>query len=583
MNSSRHLQRTGNAGTKAEHGETRRWERSLRWILIAAMFAAGIWWILHTPYDPAGIWRAIPADVLYFSRHERPAERLPELAANPLTMTLLRSAGVSPSMLRDLDEDPDVGRWILPLFADDVVLAYVPDLGYSREPAWVFASWIGNRARRLRWTLALRGIPGIRPVEIPGRLTFWHLEDDAMGNGQHLTLALKDGYLLGCISTHATGVEVLMATWNRESGHPSLRDRPWRNEVASLVDPEVQDWGAYVLRRPSAPEPTPEVLVPVLQYLEASRAGGRVDANFAAPAISPGLGLPPEALQTLHSLLGDTPVFSMFASADLLSLGVRQPHTPRWAFLLAQALSEDPAQVDATAAGPERGFGSAAEQVDYTVFLGVLDERYAGSISDAGTLNRLVPGGVTIPAILAGIYVGDSAQSNKVLMDLLDGFNRTYGLGLIPRLVPGERVTIIEDTSAGDSFYQRLRLQEQIGVVEHGGWLLFSVQAGMLEKLLHEENRRVDVPSDNRWLPSADTTAAASSWSDLVAFTPMANQTLATVSLMLLALNPFDTMETRQYLLDARAWLESLRTMEEARLWLDGAAPRFTVRFELGQ
>ncbi len=571
-------------GVESERGGTRRWERPARWILIGAMIAAAIWWICYTPRDAEEIWRAIPADVMYFSRHEQPAGRLPALAANPLTMTLLRSAGVSPLMLHEMSENPDVGRWILPLFDDEVVLAYVPELGFSREPAWVFSSWIGTRARRLRWTLALRGIPGIRAVEQPGRATFWQLDDDSMGNGQHLSLVLKDGYLLGCISSDATGVEVLMATWNRESGYPSLQNRPWRSDVESVAGSEVQDWGAYVLRPPAAAGKMPALLVPALHQLEVSRAEGRVEANFAAPAISHGLGLPPEALETLHSFLGDTPVFAAFASAEFLSLWVRQPQTPRWALVLAQALSKRPDHGGGRFPGQEHRFGDDAGQVDYAVFLGVLEERYAGTIRGADALTRWVPGGVTVPAIIAGVYVGGDGQSRRVLMDLLDGLNRTYSRGFIPRLAPDESVTVLEDTSSGDSFYQRLPLQEQVGVVEHAGWLLFSSRAGTLEKLLQEANRSHESPPVNRWLPRPDMAAApAFGWTDLTAFTPLANQTLATISLMLLAADPFESMAVRQNLLDARAWLESLRIMEEARLWLDGDAPRLTVRFELGK
>ncbi len=567
------------ACVSSERRGYRRWERPARWILIGAMIATGIWWILHAPYDPDAVWRAIPVDAVFFSRHDQAADRLPELSRNPLIMTLLLSTGIAPSALHSLNDDPDTERWVRELFGRDVVLAYVPNLGGSNEPAWVFASWIGNRVQHLRWTLSIRGIPGIRAVDLPGRETFWLLDDDPVESGKHLSLALADGYLLGCISDFSMGVKIPMATWNRERGYASLRESAWREDAETLAGSGMPDWGAYRLRHRERPGERQGAMVVALQQLESSYAKGRVTGSFAAP-VAPGTDLlSASALEGLQDILGDAPVLSTFVSPTLFTFLTEQSYTLHWAAVLAEALGTvaDGVVTNATAPGREPG------KSEYPFFVSVLDQRYAGSISSGRERGWAGMAGVRVPAIVAGMHVGHAERADTLLMDILDRLNREYRLGLIPRRAPLETVTVIEDSRSGNSLYQRLRLQERVGVVYQSGWLLVAGQSAVLERLLESANRHNEPPAEYRWIPPSEAdTAPVYLWTDLTAFAPLVNDALAALSLMLWVQDPHHSHAIRQTLANTRAWIESVRVMEQGRIWLDGVDPNFNLRFELG-
>lgn len=546
-------------------------ERGLRWLLIGVMTVAGIVWVLHAPYDPDAVWRAIPAEAVFFSRHRQAAARLPELSRNPLIETLLRSAGIRPSALEALREDSGTERWVRDLFGQDVVLAYVPDLGGSREPAWVFASWVGNRAQRLRWTISIRGMRGIQPVELPGRETFWKLEGQSVEAGQYVSLALVDGYLLGCISRFPAGVKIPVATWNREQGYPSLQTDPWRKDMEAKVSPEPPDWAAFKGFHPDRRAETSMTLAVALRRLDASYAKGQLVAGVATPGMD-GAGMP--ALDGLRDILGEAPTLMMFVSPSWFKQ-LPASHTPWW----VTASTRELAAIDAAVGMP----AAASNPAGRPLFISVLAPRYAGSYRPPDGYGWAGGAGLSVPSVIAGLHVGDAERADAVLMEILDRLNREFRLGLIPRRDPMERVTVIEDSRSGLSLYQRLALRERVGVAYRDGWLLFAGQAMGLEQLLESANRRREPYPAYAWLPPAGAEAAPLyGWTDLTVFAPMADDALSATMWMLWATAPRRSHALRDRLAAVRGWIERVRAMRQCRIWIDRTEPDLRIQFVLG-
>ncbi len=559
----------------------RRLEHIVRRALTGAMIVAGIVWILYTPYDPDAVWRALPADAQYFSRHKNAAARFVAFVHNPLTVTVLRSAGIDPADLRAHKDDPVTERWVRRLFGKDLVLAYVPDPAGGGGPAWVFASWIGNRSQRLRWSLSLWGIPGLSAVSEHGGTKIWRMEDADLEEGLNVFFALADGLLLGAIARDPVAVRMLLATWNKQPGYHSLSETARRRNAENMAGEKAQDWGAYTLRRPAGPEDVPLAFFPVLYSLEPLSVAGKLAGNFIVSEDKHAGGLPP--LEGIKVLLGEAPVFWAFASPVLLSFLSRQPEAPRWVTVLERALFEP----------VEQGtpFGGAADSGDkgiatagYPLFVSVLDESYAGYISGGGRRGLAWLRGLRVPAVMAGLYVADETTADAVLMNILDELNREYRLGLIPRRVPRENLTVIENTRSGNSFYDRLQMQERVGVIYRDGWLLFAGQAGVFDQLTSDRNGLAGESVSRAWLPdkTKDSTAAYC-WADLNAFGAQTKNALAAVALMLLIGDPHGSFEMRQNLAEIKAWIEGLRAFEYGRVWIAGMDTPFYLLFNLSR
>jgi len=110
----------------------------LFWLILAAFAATGIWWTLTIPRDVSRLYRAIPANASFVSVHSRTADRWKDLSGNPLILSLLSSVGVKQDALAKQLEDPNTLQWLKRLASDEVVVAYVPSLGHSGAPAWVW-------------------------------------------------------------------------------------------------------------------------------------------------------------------------------------------------------------------------------------------------------------------------------------------------------------------------------------------------------------------------------------------------------------------------------------------------------------
>ncbi len=542
------------------------------------MLAAGIAWVLYTPYNNDAVWRAIPENVAYFSRHEHAAERVAAYALNPLTMTIFRSIGMEPEVVRTAIEDPSTRLVIQRLLGRDIVLAYTPGSEPHAQPAWVFASWIGHRAKLLRWKLAWRTLPGMHTIRLPGQLPFWRLESAPISDGIYLSLGLTDGLLLGCLSTDPAAVRILVATWDQQPGYPSMQPTAWRKTAERLAAKQAPDWGAYALAESTGPDDVPTSLFPALYQLEPDFATGAIGGSFHISAATRADGIPP--LDGLDTILGDAPVLWTLISPALSTSLTRQPNTPRWAVTLARALRPAPADHDTAPSADLTDITS----VHYPLFFAVLNERFAGSIR--GGIHRLAAASISgfkIPAVIAGLYVGTESRADEVFMSLLDQFNREYRLGLIPRRAPGSNITVIEDTRSDTTFYDRLLLQERVGSVYHQGWLLIAGQSSILSRLISESHAGPETGTVRRWMPTPERDASLLyGWADLAAFGTLANDALAAVALMLLLRDTEGSLETRRELAQAQAWIKGLSALEQGAVWLDLHDTRFDLRFDLG-
>jgi hypothetical protein len=207
-----------------------------RWsVAVAALVAIGaaLAWLLHVPYRPERVARAVPAASWIVSRHEAPGPRLQTLAANPLVAAAL-DAALGPGQAEALAlRGPD--PMLRALTDDRVMLALAPMGPWADRPTWSAVVWAGARARRLRWQLrfgrpswlAREGRHGGRPI---------YRVDRAGADGSRIYFTFEEGLILACLSTDPHDIRRLLdthdglrpaAAFPEAEGHRSAPDRVW--------------------------------------------------------------------------------------------------------------------------------------------------------------------------------------------------------------------------------------------------------------------------------------------------------------------------------------------------------------------
>jgi len=166
-----------------------------------------VWWIASVPHQPLRLYQAIPHTAIFVSEHDwlgRALERFRNQSPGGGGCGRDRRNGGG---VGRFNSDPVIARWRQRLAAREAVIAYVPALGFQGEPAWIVAAWIGGDSQRLRWnTLFARG-SGLREVRLGHSSTIWIVETEkSAAQERHLSLALSEGVLLGCLSRDPQGV-----------------------------------------------------------------------------------------------------------------------------------------------------------------------------------------------------------------------------------------------------------------------------------------------------------------------------------------------------------------------------------------
>ena len=174
----------------------------------AAVFAVlSVWWMLYFPYRPGVLYRAIPANAVVVTEHDRLAGRWPQMARHPVSLSLLDAFGVDREDVEAFAEDPNVVRLVDRFASRRTVTGYVRSLGGSGRPAWILASWGGVNAQLLKWGLLSGALEDFQRIKI-GIRPAWilDLDPDDWGKDTRLSVSLIEGMLVACLGSDPLGV-----------------------------------------------------------------------------------------------------------------------------------------------------------------------------------------------------------------------------------------------------------------------------------------------------------------------------------------------------------------------------------------
>lgn len=493
--------------------------------LIIIFAAACLWWAVYVPYRPEDLFRPIPSNATFVSRHRDLSKRWDRMYANPLVLSLFLSAGVRPSVLKTWAEDLQTRAWFDRLAGRDAVLAYVPPRVSHGEPTWIVTSWLGGRSQRLRWQLAWQ-----RPKEffrMPPRHghPYWVVDTHEIAPGTVLTFTVVEGMLIGCISESERTILDLLDTYDglRPSLRSLLGDPAFK---PAQITSDTFD-AAWV----KADIPYSPVRVHSLGFEFAEVTA----TTFVCRAYLPVFDAPSSGrkadLAALAKVLGDAPV--CMAGLPL-----------RW-------LLQTPQEGRATAWQQAIVRLAGEQQADWVV-LALLGSPYHGRMA-----------GLRMPAVVGALPLAAPEKVEAQMRDTLDFINSRSRWGLIPypwqttRLGATSEVAIVVFEGTGQNLYASLAPEAKPAYAVVDNWLLLASQAGVLTQLLARAG------ASSPCLEKAMKPAPVWFWGDFRTGGDALRLALSAYAFKLLMEDAAGSQARRQQISEWRAWLDAFEPLEQ--------------------
>ncbi|HEY8240611.1 MAG TPA: hypothetical protein VIH35_04150, partial [Kiritimatiellia bacterium] len=414
-------------------------KRGIFWLLLVSSLAACILWLFVVPYHPDRLYKAIPAQATVVSAHANLAGRWDDLRANPVTASFLATLGVETGEVETLSAGAAFRGWLGKLASDELVVAYVPNLGPAQQPAWIVASWIGGRSQRLRWMLSTQ--KSLKP-ETFHRYPMWTFKPAGWKRAERVRFTLAEGMAIACISRDPGAVYEVLACL--DGANPSLHRRdelmlsPANRGAADRGWVRTSHDGVYALER----------VAYAFDVLDARNIKGSVSIPYSLPAAA----APGADVAELGKVWGSRPLAWILADKAIVMswLGAYWRHP--WATGTIGLIAKD-------AQGP--------------LALGLFGDPFSGRWK-----------GLKLPTLMAGGSVVDGATAVADVREKLDTLNARYKWGLVPREldVGSRKVCAIVSTDAG--LYSFLAPNEQVGYTAGTNWLLFASNVEGLSNLL---------------------------------------------------------------------------------------------------
>lgn len=515
------------------------------WLLLVAFAGGCLWWMVHVPYEPARLYGAIPANATVLSGHHDLASRWERVIVNPLLASVAFALGADPSDWEAWKDD-ELVRTLVDMFAShELLAAYVPDLGPSGGPAWVFAAWVGGDSQRLRWFLKSLDVPELRSAASRNGWPVWVWSPRDLKAGQRVTLSVVEGMVVGCIAGETAGIEQVLACVD---GHAmSLADRPF---LALSGPGDYQDRGWIRLQQFGRREPDP--MRYALRLLPAGGIEGRVTWPFT-PAVTGGVsGV--QATEDVAGLVGDLPIACAVVDRSLGRVWIDQ--------VLTNALGRE---VRGLLSGESPG----------TVTLGLLGGDYSGRFM-----------AVRLPTVVGGVTVADPENVVEEMDGVLDRINARTRWGLVSQLmmVGTQRVYAVEGT--GRNVYGKLETKERLAYTALGGSLVVGSNLETLSRLLAEQQAE-GAKTGGRLAGGVrqmrERQALAYVWFDLLEGGKVVRLAITAWSLKLLVENAEKSQATRERLNVAKAWLDALAPFGQLHLWARPTVEATEIEFKVGE
>lgn len=499
----------------------------LFWLLAATFTAASLAWLFYVPGQPVRLHRAIPVNATLVSAHHDVNGRWETWTAHPLVLELLEKQGVTRDAVVKLGQDPVFRRLRQQVASHELLVAQVPEMRSTGEPAWVFAAWLGGHSQRVRWMLKSLHHPDLKRAATRNGWLVWVWTPREL-KGQRVTFSLVEGMLVGCVAQETLGIDDVLAGLD---GHTTtLADRAWLQLTDDLESP---DRGWYRDARGA--------MFPFqLDLLTNGGARLRVETPWTVPAASTS-----PATGEVVRMDG----FAQLMSSNAVALAViDQRWVQDW---LTDHLTN--------AVGAE--LGELVQTVSQgPVALALLAGDYSGRFM-----------AVRLPTLMAGLAGSPVAQNRFVLaaMDRLNAQTR-WGLVAAPVMVASAPAFAIEAT--GECLYARLNREEHMAYTPTSDGLVFASNLATLERLLRERAGPPHRPSTRaaRMLAGVQGgSTRACLWFDAAEGARVARLGVTAWSLKLLLEDPQGSQPTRQRLNDFKAWMDALAPL--GQLWIEVA------------
>jgi hypothetical protein len=494
-------------------------------LLAAIMVAVFVWWVCHVPYEPERLFRAIPDQATFVSRHKDLGERWNQMYANPLIVSLFVSAGVKPSALKEWAENPEIRSWFNRLAGKDAVIAFLPPRDSHTDAAWVAASWLGGGSQRLRWQLLWQ-----KPREFVRRPSyhgdmFWRVNTPDIEPGMVLTVALVEGALIACLSDSEERMMEILDAWN------GLRPSMVRQ----------------------APHPA---------FTPAHMSGGVFDAVWMESARAAG---PRQAGRPVGFEFYDVSRTSLACRA--YALGARAPDAKGRgdARALAQVLGGAPVWIGGFPLSWALGAGGKGAGVWQAALQRFAIQQKAGIVV-AALLGRDFGGrvaGIRVPAVVVAIPLAEPERAKEQLQNTLDFINARSRWGLIPYLwerVGETDIVVIEGT--GQNLYSALAPEEKPAYAISGSWLLLAAQAGSLKLLLS----RAAGDADACWRKAVVESAPLWAWGDFGLGNDVLRLAFSAYAFKLMLEDAAGSQSRRQRLNEWKAWLDAFEPFQQCTI-----------------
>ncbi len=516
-----------------------RCRRLAGWLLVSALTALAVYCILRMPYDRRSLHQCIPDSAALVSEHHNLAARYEELAANVFLQPILQAAGLDSAQLSPADSGR-LRRWA-PYVAGRTTLAgWMPRMRLNGRPGLAIVSWMGRAGLGARWWLELRAPSLLRRQPAYAGYSIWTSAKPVNPAGWRLSFTVHKGMLLALFSPDPEGIREIIQTAERLL--PSAGALANRDFLA--LPPEAADrcW----LRHPVSLAAAITAITP---------HSCRVRFNAADWLTPPAGKIEDSDWQPMAEVLGDTPVMTAILSGDAArNLAASLPGPLDYGDLLL----------------PQQDGRGAS------LGLALLTGKDGGGFGTA-------PWRLSIPALLGFMPLRRPDDGQAAVKRVLDRLNARYRLGLIAD--GGEKLTgrtsvkiyTIEPTT--DNFLARLAPEDRPAYAILDNWLLFCSNASAMA-------RRFAAPSspgetaDPRWCRAlAGTPCAAMLWMNMP-------RGIAAVQLGLTAFilqrRAAGQLDQPSWLKPIRQWLDALRNMQSARIWLDPEQPTVFLEINSG-
>ncbi len=517
-------------------------KRAIFWVLLAAFAAAAAWWTFHVPHRPDQLYRAIPANATWLGAHHRLAARWPDTAGHPVIEQIAERFGGGAEAWQTLQKDPVFQQLIDVLGGDELLLAHVPRLRTTGEPAWVFSAWVGGASVRARWMLGSVRSPELQPAATRNGWRVWVWTPKAIGRGPFITFALVEGMLVGCIAEQTLGIDDVIACVDGYAD--SLAGDPGARAASPATRP---DRGWYLTPDGSR-----------LPFSFSLHTNGTAALEVAVPLTVPAaLAAPAATNATLHgygALVREHPV----AVAALDRSLVRDSLIRRW---------PGPWSAELRALLDDAGPGPLA--------LGLLGGDYAGRFM-----------AVRLPSLVGGVASAHPERQLAAVPAALDRINAATRWGLVQEelLAGTSRYAAIEST--GRSVYARVARDERLAYAARGDSLVFASNASVLARLLREAGETPVATAPTGLVEGLDKLGrgdlSAFLWFDAREGARAARVGLTAWSLKLLVEDAAGSQAFRQQLNHAKAWLETIAPLGQVRLGLSAQDGRAVLYMETG-